>query len=255
MFSNALKKQAIKRINLPESIINSSIHYKIPKFVFQSKNEVNNQCEFHHPSDSLFKLQIKTHPDYFNHSSLKPTGNISRYQENNFIYSNPNHDYYKIPSKNKQLKKNEKYQFKFNNIINIEKNKIMTYFLCNNFEELFSLFELYIASLFNGINMELIPGLFKRELITDSVYINVMKCIEIINENKQLYKRIFLRNTSNRLDTTEIICKVEEVEHINVKDDALLLLLKFIDLLKGIDEKIFIKEISKLNEIFQKNNF
>jgi hypothetical protein len=63
MFSNAYKKQAIKRFNLPESIINSSIHYKIPKFVFQSKNEVNNQCEFHHPSDSLFKLQIKTHPD------------------------------------------------------------------------------------------------------------------------------------------------------------------------------------------------
>lgn len=63
MFSNAYKKQAIKRYNLPESIINSSIHYKIPKFVFQNKNEVNNQCEFHHPSDSLFKLQIKTHPD------------------------------------------------------------------------------------------------------------------------------------------------------------------------------------------------
>mgnify|MGYP006873146025 CR=1 FL=1 len=63
MFSNAYKQQAIKRFNLPESIINSPIHYKIPKFVFQNKNEVNNQCEFHHPSNSLFKLQIKTHPD------------------------------------------------------------------------------------------------------------------------------------------------------------------------------------------------
>ena len=197
----------------------------------------------------------KVKQDNIIHSIFKPTGNISRTQENQFIYTNPNKEYYVLPNKNRIIKAEEKYKFKFNNIINIEKNKIMTYFLCNNFEELFSLFELYIASLFNGINMELIPGLFKRELITDSVYINVMKCIEIINENKQLYKRIFLRNTSNRLDTTEIICKVEEVEHINVKDDALLLLLKFIDLLKGIDEKIFIKEINKLNEIFQKNNF
>ena len=197
----------------------------------------------------------KVKQDNIIHSIFKPTGNISRTQENQFIYTNPNKEYYVLPNKNRIIKAEEKYKFKFNNIINIEKNKIMTYFLCNNFEELFSLFELYIASLFNGINIELIPGLFKRELITDSVYINVMKCIEIINENKQLYKRIFLRNTSNRLDTTEIICKVEEVEHINVKDDALLLLLKFIDLLKGIDEKIFIKEINKLNEIFQKNNF
>ena len=197
----------------------------------------------------------KVKQDNIIHSIFKPTGNISRTQENQFIYTNPNKEYYVLPNKNRIVKAEEKYKFKFNNIINIEKNKIMTYFLCNNFEELFSLFELYIASLFNGINLELIPGLFKRELITDSVYINVMKCIEIINENKQLYKRIFLRNTSNRLDTTEIICKVEEIEHINVKDDALLLLLKFIDLLKGIDEKIFIKEINKLNEIFQKNNF
>ena len=197
----------------------------------------------------------KVKQDNIIHSIFKPTGNISRTQENQFIYTNPNKEYYVLPNRNRKIKTEEKYKFKFNNIINIEKNKIMTYFLCNNFEELFSLIELYISNLFNGINIDLIPGLFKRELITDSVYINVMKCIEIINENKQLYKRIFLRNTSNRLDTTEIICKVEEVEHINVKDDALLLLLKFIDLLKGIDEKIFIKEISKLNEIFQKNNF
>ena len=197
----------------------------------------------------------KVKQDNIIHSIFRPTGNISRTQENQFIYTNPNKEYYVLPNKNRKVKTEEKYKFKFNNIINIEKNKIMTYFLCNNFEEFFSLIELYISNLFNGINIELIPGLFKRELITDSVYINVMKCIEIINENKQLYKRIFLRNTSNRLDTTEIICKIEEVEHINVKDDALLLLLKFIDLLKGIDEKIFIKEISKLNEIFQKNNF
>ena len=121
----------------------------------------------------------KVKQDNIIHSIFKSTGNISRTQENQFIYTNPNKEYYVLPNKNKIIKTEEKYKFKFNNVINIEKNKIMTYFLCNNFEELFSLFELYIENLFNGINIELIPGLFQRELITDSVYINVMKCIEI----------------------------------------------------------------------------
>ena len=63
-------------------------------------HEINLQREILPSGYELYRTnKIKTHPDYFNHSSLKPTGNISRYQENNFIYSNPNHDYYKIPSK------------------------------------------------------------------------------------------------------------------------------------------------------------
>ena len=218
-------------------------------------HEINLQREILPSGYELYRTnKIKTHPDYFNHSSLKPTGNISRYQENNFIYSNPNHDYYKIPSKNKQLKKNEKYQFKFNNIINIEKNKLMTYFLCNSYEKLFSLFEFYMVNLFNGLTLESIIDLFKRELIPDSIYINAMKCIKLINENKQLYKHTFIRNNNNRLDTTEIIIKVEEIKHINVKEDALLFVLKFIELLKSIDEKVFSNQINKLNEIFEKNN-
>ena len=213
------------------------------------KEVIPSNYELFHTNNNNVKQDNIIHPIF------KSTGNISRTQESQFIYTNPNKEYYMIPNKNKIIKAEEKYKFKFNNIINIEKSKIMTYFLCNNFEELFSLFELYITNLFNGVNIELIPGLFKRELITDSVYINVMKCIEIINENKQLYKRIFLRNTNNRLETTEIFCKVEEVDHTNAKDDALLLILKYIDLLKAIDEKIFFKEINKLNDIFQKNNF
>ena len=218
-------------------------------------HEINLQREILPSGYELYRTnKIKTHPDYFNHSSLKPTGNISRYQENNFIYSNPNHDYYKIPSKNKQLKKNEKYQFKFNNIINVHKNKIMTYFLCNSYEKLFSLFEFYMVNLFNGLTLESIIDLFKRELIPDSIYINAMKCIKLINENKQLYKHTFIRNNNNRLDTTEIIIKVEEIKHINVKEDALLFVLKFIELLKSIDEKVFSNQINKLNDIFEKNN-
>ena len=203
----------------------------------------------------LFRTnKIKIHPDHFIHSSLKPTGNISRYLENEYIYSNPKHDYYKIPKKNKNLKKKEKYQFKFNNIINIEKNKIMTYFLCNNYEKFFSLFEFYMVNLFNGLNLELIEGLFQRELISDSIYISAMKCIKLINDNKQLYKHTYIRNNNNRLDTTEIILKIEDVELPNLKEDALLLVLKFSDLLRNIDEKLFENDIYKLREIFEKNN-
>ena len=191
------------------------------------------------PSDyELFHTNnIKLDHDNYIHSNIKTTGNISRYQEDHFIYSNPNQPYYKIPKNLNKLKNDEKYQFKFNNIINVEKNKLMTYFLCNSYEKLFSLYELYMVNLFNGINLELIPELFKKELITDSIYINAMKCIQIIDENKQKYKRIYIRNNNNYLETTEIICKIEEEEDLNCRDDALLLTLKFIDLLKSIDEK------------------
>ena len=218
-------------------------------------HEVNLQREVVPKEYELFRTnKIKIYPDHFNHSSLKPIGNISRGQENQFVYSNPNHEFFKIPSKNKKIKKNEKYKFKFNNIINIQKNKLMTYFLCKSYEKLFSLFEFYLVNLFNGLSMESIIDLFKRELIPDSIYINAMKCINLINENKQLYKHTYFRNTNNRLDTTEIILKVEEIEHINSKDDALMLLLKFIDLLKSINEKLFSTQIDKLKEIFEMNN-
>ena len=38
MFSNDLKNEMKKKFNLTESIINSSKHYKIPRFVFKAKS-------------------------------------------------------------------------------------------------------------------------------------------------------------------------------------------------------------------------
>ena len=63
MFSNVYKNEMMKKFNLSESIINSSKHYKIPKFVFKARNNINNQCQYHHPTNSLFKLQLKSHPE------------------------------------------------------------------------------------------------------------------------------------------------------------------------------------------------
>ena len=97
--------------------------------------------------------------------SLKLKNNLSRSQEDQFIF-------YKFKEKSK---------FKFNNIINIDKNKLITYFLCNNFEELFSIFELYISSIFNGYNLEQISNLFERKMISDSIFVNALYCLNIIN--------------------------------------------------------------------------
>ena len=62
MFSNDYKTEVIKKFNLTKSLINSTKHYKIPKFVFKTRNEINDQCEYHHPTNYLFKLQVQSQP-------------------------------------------------------------------------------------------------------------------------------------------------------------------------------------------------
>ena len=63
MFSDEYKQKIMKKYNITESQINSSIHYKIPDFVFQTKFNQNNQCRFHHPEDTIFKFEVKNNPD------------------------------------------------------------------------------------------------------------------------------------------------------------------------------------------------
>ena len=171
-------------------------------------------------------------------STTKSTGHLPRNKEDQCIY----------------FKNNDENGFKFNNYINIDKNKLMTFFLCNNYDALFSLIELYISYLFNGYNIEKIQNLFEKELISDSIFINVLYCINIINYNKKSYNKILLNNINNRLVTTEIMIKLDEFVSDNPKSESLFLILKFIDLLKSIDVNGFNKEIEKLEEIFQRNN-
>ena len=70
----------------------------------------------------------------------------------------------------------------------------MTYFLCNNYEELFSLFELYITNIFNGYNMEQISNLTERKIISDSIFVNVLYCMNIINFNKKKCMKRLIKN-------------------------------------------------------------
>ena len=178
--------------------------------------------------------------------TLKSTGNLSRAQESQFVFSN-----YEEPNENTQNKK--KITLSFDNFINIDKNKLITFLLCNNYEDLFSLFELYIKNIFNVREFEEIANLFQNEIISDSVFVNASYCINIINLNKKSYNHIYLRNNNNRLDTTEIIFKLQEIEKKDIRNHALLLISKFIELLKSLDEIVFNKQIEKLEEILEKN--
>ena len=176
--------------------------------------------------------------DYDCKWSLKSKGNLSRNQEDQFIF---------FDFKGKS-------SFEFNNIINIDKNKLMTYFLCNNYEELFSLFELYITNIFNGYNMEQISNLTERKIISDSIFVNVLLCMNIINFNKKKCMKHLIKNLNNALKTTEVIFNLEETNNSQSKHDALLLVIRFIELLISIDEISFNKEIEKLKEVYEKND-
>lgn len=93
MISNDYQYEMMSKFNLTKSLINSSVHYKIPKFVFKSGNDVNNQCEFHYPIDSVFNLQVQAHPQLLIDKSSKLNKLIkSRYSEdkNNKVYKSLN---------------------------------------------------------------------------------------------------------------------------------------------------------------------
>ena len=116
------------------------------------------------------------------------------------------------------------------------------------------MFELYISSIFNGNNLEQITNLFERKMISDSIFVNALYCLNIIKLNRRKYNKYLLKNLNNTLDTTEIIFNLEENNNNQMKNDALLLIIKFIELLRSIDEISFNKEIEKLKEVFEKNN-
>ena len=80
MFSNDYKNEMIKKFNLTESLINSSKHYKIPKFVFKTRNSINEQCKYHHPTNSLFRLQVQSHPELL----IDKTSQISKFSKTQY---------------------------------------------------------------------------------------------------------------------------------------------------------------------------
>ena len=81
----------------------------------------------------------------------------------------------------------------------------------------------------------------------------MLYCLDIIKLNKRKYTKHLKKNFNNTFETTEIIFNLEENFNNQIKNDALLLISKFIELLKSIDEISFNKEIEKLTEVYEKN--
>ena len=200
-------------------------------------------------------LRNNINSEFNSKSSFKTLGNLPKNQEDQFIYSNYLDKYSEISKQFETpiLKRQKK--FMFNNIINIDKNKLITYLLCNNFEELFLLLELYIENVFNGIKIDQIPLLLEKNMISDSIFVNTIYCIRMIKLLKKEYNFHYISNNNNILSSTGIFLKVEEKGEKNLKFDSLLLILRFMELLKSIDENAYIKEIEKLEEILIRYKF
>ena len=173
---------------------------------------------------------------------LSPMSNLTCEQESEIIYSNPNH-----PLRNKRAKK---FDFKFNTLININKEKIETYLENDKYTELFPLFQIYLKEVFNGLDKEKVKELFYTQQITDSVYIYAMKCYDLINSNLKSYNYIKEKNTDNILDTTETFYKIKLKHNPVIKEDALCLISEYQMLLSIADKTLFEKEITILKNIY-----
>ena len=117
---------------------------------------------------------------------------------------------------------------------------------------MFHLFELYIENVFNGTKVDKIPLLFKRNKISDSIFVNATYCISIKKKNKKTYNSYYINSNNNRLSFTEHFLNCEEKTNQDLKFDSLLLILRFIELLNSIDETAYVKEIEKMKEILEK---
>ena len=187
-------------------------------------------------------LRNNINSEFNSKSSFKTLGNLPKNQEDQFIYSNYSDKYSEISKQFEATILKRQKDFKFNNIINIDKNKLITYLLCNNFEELFLLLELYIENVFNGIKIDQIPLLLEKNMISDSIFVNTIYCIRMIKLLKKEYNFHYISNNKEKGEK-------------NLKFDSLLLIFRFMELLKSIDENAYIKEIEKLKEILIRYKF
>ena len=185
------------------------------------------------------RLNIQVNP--FSNKILRGK-NLSTINESEFVYIDPN-----INKKN--LKERT---FKYNTIIKLNKKKVLKYFESENYTEFFNLFKLYLISLFNGLNKEQIKKLYKNRQITDSVYLFAIKIFDIIDNNEKKYSYIKVTNPDNVFETTENFYKIKEVKNYTIKEDAMLIIIKFHSLLKVIDENVYKEEIEELNNIYEK---
>ena len=187
--------------------------------------------------------QLKIKVDKSTSKKIQKINKLSREVENEFIFTNPNH-----PGKSGQK---EKYDFKYNTIIHINKKKIKYYIEEEYYDKFLNLIYSYLSNLFNGLNKDQVRKLYIDRQITDSVYIFSMKCFELIEENKKQYNYSKSKNLDTMIDNTEHYYHIRELSNKEIKEDCLLLVLKFQNVLEAIDQNLFKENINDLKEIYK----
>jgi hypothetical protein len=182
-------------------------------------------------------------------NQLKPIGNLTCEQENEYMFSNSYKTKLHKSSSQPQINRNK--SFHYNNLIHINKKKLMVYFLNQKYSKIFALFQIYLTNLFNGKHKEDIKELYDKHLINDSVYLYTMKCYELIDNNIKCYVYSKAKNIDNCLDTTENYFYIKQLNNNSVKEDLFMLLAKFQLLLLMIDKKVFKKEIENVSNLYK----
>ena len=167
---------------------------------------------------------------------------LSIERENEYIYTNPNHP----GKKGRKLK----YDFKYNIILHINKKKIIHFIQEEYYDKFFDLIHTYLSYVFNGSNKDQVKKLYNDKQITDSVYIFSMKCFELIEANKKPYSYSKSKNLDTMIDNTEHFYHIKEIKNENIKEDILLLIVKFQSVLQVVNEFLFMECINDLKEVY-----
>ena len=77
-----------------------------------------------------------------------------------------------------------------------------------------------------------------------------MKCFELIEANKKPYSYSKSKNLDNMIDNTEHFYHIKEIKNENIKEDILLLIVKFQSVLQVVNEFLFMECINDLKEVY-----
>ena len=241
MFSDEYKQKIMKKYNITESQINSSIHYKIPDFVFQTKFNQNNQCRFHHPEDTIFKFEVKNNPDLVLDKKSFPKIKTSTQYE---------------------IKKKQQI---YNTLNKIQREKI-DLLINRAYEQINDEIRNYNNNVKNRKRLKILP-LVTKEQITEHILNEVNKYLTYSYDNKDkiVYldnKKKLENNKKNLIDNKQYIWSHDIMEQKKINEYKKLYTIKYIDTTR-IDKNIFLSnnkkkifnDIPSIIKIDKKNDF
>ena len=78
-----------------------------------------------------------------------------------------------------------------------------------------------------------------------------MKCFELIEENINQYNYYKSKTLYTMIDNTEHYYHIRELSNKEIKEDCLLLVFKFQNVLEAIEQNLFKENINDLKEIYK----